>query len=70
MGKKRYVCLDVYDYNRNKLCSIYDSRSKAKGQAYDIVLTKELSGWKEITFNLPYILEEKKNFRWNFIRSE
>ena len=42
----------------------------AKGQAYDIVRTNEVGGWKTLTFNLPFVIEKEKNFRWNFIRSE
>lgn len=70
MKRKRHICLDVYDYDKNKLCCLYDSRSNAKGQAYDIVRTRDLSGWKEISFNLPFMLDQRHNFRWNFIKSE
>jgi len=39
MAKNPHVTLDVFDHNRKKLCSLYDSRTKAKGQAYGIVYT-------------------------------
>lgn len=42
----------------------------AQGQAYDIVRTTELNGWKEITFTLPYMVDKKSNFRWKYIRNE
>lgn len=71
MAKKRpYVTLDIYDHNRKKLCGLYDSRTQAKGQAHDIVYTNNISGLKTVTFDLPFLLDKKRNFRWNFIRSE
>ncbi len=43
--------ISVHDMNRNKLCEIYDSQMQAEGQAYDVQLTSEISGWKELTFS-------------------
>lgn len=65
-----HIAQDIFDYNRNKLCGIYDSSIVAEGQAHDIVFLNELTGYKKITFNLPYVVKEKRNFRWNYIRSE
>lgn len=59
------VSLSVYNYNRKKLCDLYDSRVQAQGQAYDIIYREELNGWKEISFSLP-----RGSFRWDYIRSE
>lgn len=42
-----HVSLAVFDYNRKKLCDIYDSDAEASGQAKNIILTQELNGWKE-----------------------
>lgn len=68
--QKPYVTLDVYNHNREKLCTLYDSKIEAKGQAYDIIYTNNISGLKTVTLNLPYLLNKKRNFRWNFIKSE
>ena len=65
-----HVSLDVFDFNRKKLCNLYDSSTKAKGQAYNIVYTNPLTGIKTVTFNIPFVLDQKRNFRWNYIKSE
>lgn len=65
-----HVSLSIFDHDLLKVCDIYDSSSLSKGQAYDIVYTEELSGWKEISFVLPFIVGKSENFRWNFIRNE
>lgn len=40
----------------------------AEGQARDIQLTTDISGWKELSFTLPQTIAGKRNFRWNFVR--
>ena len=45
-----HVSLAVFDYKRKKLCDIYNSSAEAAGQAKNIVLTQELGGWKELSF--------------------
>ena len=42
--------ISLHDMNRIKLCEIFDSRLMPEGQAYDVSLTTEISGWKELTF--------------------
>ena len=37
----------IYDMNRNKVCELYDSELPHEGQAYDVTLTTEISGWNE-----------------------
>lgn len=49
---------------------MYDSGIGADGQAYNIVYTQELNGWQELLFSLPFVVDKKHNFRWDFIRSE
>lgn len=66
----KHVSLGIYNFNREKLCDIYDSYVAAKGQAYDISLTVELNGWKEISFTLPFVVDGEDNFRWSYIRNE
>ena len=65
-----YCAVDVFDYSNNKLCSLYDSNIDAQGQAYNIVYTIERSGWQELTFNLPFMIEAERNFRWDYIKAE
>lgn len=66
----KHVSLSVFNYSRKKLCDLFDSAIRADGQAYDIILTSELNGWKEISFNIPYMINKFTNFRWKFIRNE
>lgn len=66
----RHISLDVCDMQRNKLCNIYDSSINAKGQAYDIIRTREITGGNTLTFNMPFVVEKKRNFRWNYIKNE
>lgn len=66
----KHVSLSVFDYNKKKLCDLYDSAIDARGQAYDIILSCELNGWKELSFNLPYMIDKFSNFRWKHIRNE
>lgn len=70
MAKQKHITLDIFDYSRKKLCSLFDSTINAKGQAYDISVITEGNGWKEIEFSLPYLISQARNFRWNFIKSE
>jgi len=42
--------ISIHDMNRIKLCEIFDSETKPEGQAYDVSLTTEISGWKELSF--------------------
>ena len=45
--KKENLSLDVFDYEGNKICNLYDNRSSASGQAYNVLVAKERNGWKE-----------------------
>ena len=65
-----HISQDVYGYNQKKLCNLYDSSLNSKGQAYDIVYTNEINGWKTLSFHIPFVIDKKRNFRWNFIRNE
>ena len=59
----------ICDMNRVKLCELYDSELMPEGQAYDVSLTTEISGWKELTFSIAKIINGRQNFRWSYIRS-
>ena len=67
----KHVSLSVWNYAGKKICDLYDSFSKARGQAYDIDYAIELAdGWQELTFSLPYMVGDEQNFRWNHIKAE
>lgn len=66
----KHVALDIFDYNRNKVCNIYDSSIQADGQAHNIVFKNSLKGPKELSFNLPFTIDKKRNFRWGYIRGD
>ena len=44
--------LSVFDYSGKKVCDLYDSTVQTPGQAFDISVTTELSGWKTLNFTL------------------
>lgn len=66
----KHTSLSVFDYSGKKVCDLYDSSVNQAGQAYDISVTTELSGWKELDFSLPYIVNEEDNWRWKYIKAE
>jgi hypothetical protein len=66
----KHISIGVYNYKGEKLCDLYDSDIQAQGQAYNIAYVQELSGWKQLTFNLPFIIDSQYNFRWDYIKSE
>ncbi len=65
-----HVSIDIYNYNREKVVNLYDSALDSPGQAYDIVHVNELNGWQELTFVMPYVMEEEYNHRWDYIKPE
>lgn len=44
--------MSVHDMNRNKLFDLYDSELEVDGEAKDVTITKERSGWKQIEFSI------------------
>ena len=67
----QHVSLSIYDHDNLKMCDVYDNNAQSQGQAYNINFTEELkTGWKEISFSLPYMIENEENFRWNYIHNE
>jgi len=66
-----FSSLAVFDYARKKLCDLYDSQTDLAGQAYNISFTRNMTdGIKSIEFSIPYMVEEEKNFRWKYLKSE
>ena len=47
--------LGVYDYERNKLCDLYDSQYELYAQAYDIVVGTNWDGSHTLEFKIPYV---------------
>ena len=63
--------MGVYDYSGNKLCDLYDSQNDLRGQAYNIFFEEPMQdGIKTLEFSIPYMVDEKENFRWNYLKSE
>lgn len=61
----------VYDITGKRLCTLFDSKYAQDGAAYDIEVTKEKNGWKEITFTVPYYNSMgERNFRQDFVLNE
>ena len=54
MGK--HETLGIYDYDREKICDLYDSQCELIGQAYDIKVSKEINGQHTLEFSLPYVI--------------
>lgn len=68
--EKRYT-ISVHDINGKALGVLYDSDSYQSGSAYNIKITKEVSGWKEMSFVLPMHDDDgNENWRAQFIRNE
>ena len=55
MGKHETIA--VFDYDRKKLCDLYDSQNDLVGQAYDIVVSTDFSGEHTLEFKIPYIVD-------------
>ncbi len=58
MGK--HETLGIYDYDREKICDLYDSRTELIGQAYNIKVTKDINGQNTLEFSLPYVKDAKE----------
>jgi len=55
------VTLSVFDYSGNKVGILYTPEMERVGQAYDIKLTHEGSGWKELSFSIPKMVNGEAN---------
>lgn len=67
---EHHYSLSLFDLEHKKVCDLYDSHTEAEGQAFQIYVEEELSGWKQVTFTLPYYVDGKENFRWKYIKNE
>ena len=63
--------MDVYNLRETKLCTLYDSQYYAEGDAQNIGIMKDISGWKEISFDIPFVLNNgDHNFRADYLKAE
>lgn len=62
--------IGIYNYEKTKLCDLYDSQGDIRGQAYNISWTKANDGLNTLSFTIPYKVDGEKNFRWQYMRSE
>lgn len=71
---KRKLYLDICSYDRKKLCPLYDNHSDISGQAYDVYVTTQRNGWKELSFSIPSVCVTEggfeDNYRINFLKAD
>ena len=71
MGYGNIISLDVYSIGRQtKVCSLYSSEGEQIGSAHSIKRTREMNGWKELTFTLPVKVNGDINWRMQFMTNE
>ena len=71
MGYGDKVSLDIYNVGRRqKVCNIYDSQGEQIGSVHSIKRTRELNGWKEISFTLPVKINGELNWRLQYMTNE
>lgn len=69
--KIRNLSLDIFNLNGNKICELYDSTSEISDQAYDIIITTQRNGWKELSFNIPAVsVDGEENERIRYLISD
>lgn len=54
----KHYTLGIYDYDREKICDIYDSEMELIGQAYGIKVTTEINGYHTLEFSIPYVVKQ------------
>lgn len=57
----KHETLGIFDYQRNKICDLYDSQNDLIGQAYGIKVTTEWNGMHTLEFNIPYVVSDDGN---------
>ena len=57
----KHYSLGIYDYDRTKICELYDSNVDLLGQAYDIKYTKDDEGYHALAQAI--ILQAIKDFK-------
>lgn len=73
-NEERILHLDICNYNREKLCPLYDNQSDVSGQATDVFVTTERNGWKELSFTLPSVYmndnKQEENYRLDYLKAD
>lgn len=64
------VTLSVLDYNKNKIGMLYSPDVSGGGQAYDITLTHDSNGWKELAFSIDKTVNGSENPRVTYLINE
>lgn len=62
--------LAVYDLNGTRLCTLYDSKINQVGSVYNIKISKEIDGWKEVQFEISKFINGEYNFRCDYLKNE
>ena len=63
---KDRINISVYDYDRVKLCDLYDSEIELRGQAFNITRRREMKdGSQTLTFSMPFVIEMKNGKSFN-----
>lgn len=71
MGYGNKISVDVYSIGRQvKVCNLYDSDGGQVGSAHSIKRTRELNGWKELSFTLPAYINGELNWRLDYLKNE
>lgn len=69
MGKRWRLW--VYDMLGNRMCPLFDSNIEQQGDAYSIKRTRELNGWKELSFSLSRKTSDgMDNYRCEYVDAE
>lgn len=63
----RPLMLDICDYNKKVVCSLYDNASKGSGQAFNVFINTERNGWRELTFSVPSVIQTENGPEENYI---
>ena len=68
---KRFIQLDIFNYQNEKVCNLYDGDVDAQGQAHDIKITTNGNGWKELSFDLDSTVnKDEANYRLDFLKAD
>lgn len=68
----RNLNLTLFDFSGNQLCSLYDATQDIEGQAANINIVTDRTGYKELTFTLPCAdgNQEEPNYRVELIKAD
>lgn len=71
---RRNLVMDIFDYNKRRICNLYDSSFNVSGQATNVFVTEDRNGWKELNFMLPSVCMtengEEDNYRLSYLKAD